>query len=600
MEDRSAFQAFAERVRVASDIVAIVSDYVALKKNGRNHWGCCPFHNEKTPSFSVRQDKGFFYCFGCQTGGNVFNFIMKIENLSYGEAVRFLAEKAGIPLPQRERTPQELERERELSRLWKVQALARDFFYACLTKTNLGKAGSAYFARRGLSEETIERFQLGYAPAAWDKLSKALVRRGFSEETLVKAGLAVDRQSDGVDDRFRNRVIFPICDERGRVAGFGGRVLDDSQPKYLNSPESVIFNKRRILFGLDQAHKAIKSEGYALVVEGYMDVVTAHAHGILNAVASLGTAFTAEQGKKLLKYAPQIVFAYDSDSAGQNATLRALHIVRELGAQVRVLTLPDGKDPDEFLRRHGAAAFRERIAAALPLVDYQVERALRSADISTLEGKVSVVGKLVPLLAQLQNAVEVDACVVRLSDTLRIDEAAIRSELQKFLFQHKKDKNVKSGQTVTMNIKTQEGSAAVRAGRHIIRALWDDSSIIPYVEAQLEAEAFANRLHCEILTFLFARYARGETSDDLAAATSLSAEASAELSRCVLAEEAAEDRLQLVDDCIRTVRLAHLRAKYEEHRLKADALERVGDEGFLRELAESQRIKDEIKKIHDA
>ncbi len=593
------YNEFIERVRSESDIVTTISDYVSLKKNGKNYWGCCPFHNEKTPSFSVTPDKGFFYCFGCHTGGNVFNFIMKIENVSFFEAAKILASKLNIPLPQKEKTPQEIARDHEMARLWKVQDLARDFFYACLTKTSYGKPAKEYFARRGVNDDVINNFKLGFAPEAWDKLSTALEKRGFSENVLTKAGLAVERKSEGIYDRFRNRVMFPISNERGQVIGFGGRVLDDSQPKYLNSPETAIFNKRNILFGLNLAYSHIKSAGYAIVMEGYMDVITAHNYGVKNVVASLGTSFTVEQCKKLLKYAPEIIFAYDSDAAGQNATIRALSIVKKSGAQVRVIAIPDGKDPDEFIRKHGQKAFLALVDAAKPLLDYQVERALSEFDYSTLEGKVAVVAQVVPILAATENAVEVNAFIAHIAQKLGIDESAIRSEIKKIIPQKQKDKYVKTGQNIKMStLVRQVDCAAIGAGRHIIRLVWNDNTIIPYLEAQLKIDEFQSNEHRAIIKFLLENYRMGEPINEVTASLKLEEESNIELSHCLLIEIEEEDSLQLIDDCIRSVHLAYLKNLYEQHRLKADELERMGDEGFLQELAESQRIKYEINKMH--
>ena len=599
MEDKVMYDEFIERVRSECDIVAIISDYVALKKKGKNYWGCCPFHNEKTPSFSVDPVRGFFYCFGCHAGGNVFNFIMKVENISYGETIKFLANKLNIPLPQRERTPQELAREREVAKLRGVHQLAGDFFYACLTKTKFGQFGKDYLSKRGVSDEVIHQFKIGFAPDAWDKLSVAFLKRGYNEEILIKAGLAVERNSNGIYDRFRNRIIFPICDERSQIIGFGGRVLDNSQPKYLNSPETNIFNKRKTLFGLHLAYQEIRKLGYAIVVEGYMDVITAHSYGIRNTVASLGTAFTIDQCKKILRYAPEIIFAYDSDSAGQNATVRALSIVRNSGASVKVISIPDGKDPDEFIRKHGEQAFRILIKEALPLMDYQVERSFQQYDYSTLEGKVKVVSSLIPLLAETKNAVEFNAYIARISQTLGIDESAIRTEIQKFLFNSQKDKNVKMGQDIKINtIISRVDNAVIHAGRHMIRLLWDDNSIIPYLAARLEIEEFSKQEHREILQFLIGCSKSGELINEVSASLHLSDRANIELSHCLVIDIDQTDNLQvIVEDCIKTIHLAYLKKKYEEHCLKADELERMGDEGFSQELAKVQQIKDEIDNL---
>jgi len=596
MEGNMIYDDFVERVRSESDIVAAISDYVALKKKGNRYWGCCPFHSEKTPSFSVLPEKGFFYCFGCHAGGNVFKFISMIENLSYFDAIKFQANKLNIPLPQREKTEQELIRERELVKLYRVHEMARDFFHACLTKTKYGIQAKTYFLQRGINEKIIEDFKLGFAPQSWSKLSEAFQKRGISDELLIESGLAAERSSGGVYDRFRNRVIIPICDERSRVVGFGGRVLDDSQPKYLNSSETLIFNKRRLLFALDQAAKSIKESGFVIVVEGYMDAITAHNSGIKNVVASLGTAFTLEQCKKILRYAPEIRFAYDSDSAGQNATIRALSIIRGSGANVRVISIPDGKDPDEYIRKHGPTEFRKLIKDALPLVEYQMKRAFSEFDYSTLEGKVAVVEKLTPILAEMNNAVELNAYITRISQVIGVDEGAIRSEIHKSSGLAR-TQMVKPLNSSMRTIAKKVDNAVIQAGRHVINTVWMDPSILPYLDAQLMVNEFQTDMHREIIQFLSDSYKNKKTINDLTASSHLSEKANAELSHCLLDELESEDRLQLLDDCIKTIHLAHLRKLYEEHRLKADELERMGDEGFVQELAESQRIKNEIDKI---
>ena len=369
---------FVEQVRSQSDIIQVVQSYVPLKRKGNRYWGCCPFHSEQTPSFSVVPDKGFFYCFGCHAGGNVFKFISLIENVTYFEAIKLQAEKLGIALPERQRTPQEVARDREIADLRKVNEMARDFFHNCLTMTGYGAVGKEYFTHRDISPETIDEFKLGYAPDAWDKLSTAFQKRGVKQEFLLATGLAAERSSgSGLYDRFRNRVIIPISDERGRVVGFGGRVLDDSTPKYLNTPETILFNKRKILFGLDRSHRAIQQAGYAIVVEGYMDAISVFGAGVKNVVASLGTAFTVDHCQKLLRYASDIYFCYDSDEAGQKATIRALSIVRDTGAIVKVIVVPDGKDPDEYIRKHGAEAFQQLVKQALPLVEYRLRYVLK-------------------------------------------------------------------------------------------------------------------------------------------------------------------------------------------------------------------------------
>ncbi|WP_371369668.1 DNA primase [Sporomusa rhizae] len=597
------FDDFIDRLRSESDIVSVVSDYVALKKKGKNYWGCCPFHNEKTPSFSVTPDKGFFYCFGCQTGGNVFNFLMKVENITFFEAVKLLAKKLNIPLPEKDKTPLELAREQELAKLYQVNELAVDFFHACLTKTKFGKPAREYLASRGISAEHISFFKLGFAPPLWDKLSLAFSKRGIDLDILLKSGLCAARTSgEGVYDRFRNRIMFPIRDVRGRAIGFGGRVLDNSQPKYLNSPETQLFNKRHVLYGFDKAYKHIRESGQVIIVEGYMDALTLYSHGIKNVVASLGTAFTPEQARNLIKLNAELLFSYDTDAAGQNATVRALATVRSMGAAIKVVSMPDGKDPDEFVRKHDSSAFQELIASAQPLLNYQLDQALKSDDYTTVQGKIAVVGKLAPILAEAENAVEVNAHITRLSQVLTVDESALRTEITKYIVQSKKDKNVKNGKTINIALLyKQPAPAVVQAERQLIRMMCEDLSLIPYVFSQISPQEIQGVLQQEIINLIFNAYnmEKNITQTDLnTIVNNLSEKANNEFSHIMLMEIQLQDVVKSVDDCIKTIRLAHLTTLYEQHRLMADELERMGDSSFLQELAESQRIKHEISKLH--
>jgi DNA primase len=595
---------FVDRLRSECDIVNIISEYVTLKKKGKNYWGCCPFHSEKTPSFSVTPDKGFFYCFGCQAGGNIFNFIMRVENVGFFDAVKLLARKLNIPLPEKEKSVSDRLQEQELAGLYAANEFARDFFSACLKKTNYGQAAREYLTSRGISAEAIDHFKIGFAPPAWDKLVQASLRHKLNPDFLVKAGLIAPRQnSDGYYDRFRGRIMFPICNGRGLVVGFGGRVLDASQPKYLNSPESAIFNKRHVLYGFDMAYKFIKETGQAIIVEGYMDLIAAHTAGVKNAVASLGTAFTLEQARLLMRSAQEIILAYDSDSAGQNAVLRAQSIVQPFGARVKVLSIPDGKDPDEFIRKRGANAFKTLIGQADNFIDYQIRTALASVDYHSLEGKVSVVTQIIPALALLDNAVAVNGYITKIAQRLAIDENAIRAELNKYLHRSsQKDKNVKNGENAKGSKLSANAhiTAAMVAERQIIRLMCDDQSLIPYLAAQITPQDLQIPACQEIIKSIFDAYNTGKPVEPAALSVGFSTDANNELSHIMLIDSQCQDVVQTVDDCIKTIRLARLNELYEQHRLRADELERMGDSGFLQELAQSQRIKHEINKIHQS
>lgn len=584
-------EAFVERVSEQTDILRIVQGYVPLKRRGNRYWGCCPFHQEKTASFSVLPDKGFFYCFGCHAGGNAFKFISLIENISYFDAIKLQAEKLGIPLPERKRSPQEVARDREIQDLRKVNELARDFFHNCLTMTRMGERGKAYFAARGIRQETIEEFQLGYAPPAWDKLSTAFLKRGIKQEFLLASGLCAERkQGGGLYDRFRGRVIIPIADERGRVVGFGGRVLDDSTPKYLNTPETVLFNKRKLLFGLDRSHRAIQQEGRAIVVEGYMDAISVFDAGVHNVVASLGTAFTPEHAKKLLHYAPEICFCYDSDEAGQKATIRALSIVRDTGARVRVIVVPDGKDPDEFIRKHGADAFRALVEKALPLVEYRLRYVLSHTNYDTLDGKVKALYEMMPVLAGIREAAVRSEYERRLAQTLMLDEGIVRSELRHY----RPEAEEAQVRQPIRKVVAKTDTALRKAGRLVIRMAWQDAAVIAHLETIVPLEGIRDPAQREILTFLKAAAEEGRPVDDISAAT-LSDEAAAELSRSLVEDLGGRDETEAYDDSLRVLRKAYLNALYTEHSRKANEYAQNGQhEACLQELNEVNKIKHEM------
>lgn len=584
-------EAFVERVSEQTDILRIVQGYVPLKRRGNRYWGCCPFHQEKTASFSVLPDKGFFYCFGCHAGGNAFKFLSLIENISYFDAIKLQAEKLGIPLPERKRSPQEVARDREIQDLRKVNELARDFFHNCLTMTRMGERGKAYFAARGIRQETIEEFQLGYAPPAWDKLSTAFLKRGIKQEFLLASGLCAERkQGGGLYDRFRGRVIIPIADERGRVVGFGGRVLDDSTPKYLNTPETVLFNKRKLLFGLDRSHRAIQQEGRAIVVEGYMDAISVFDAGVHNVVASLGTAFTPEHAKKLLHYAPEICFCYDSDEAGQKATIRALSIVRDTGARVRVIVVPDGKDPDEFIRKHGADAFRALVEKALPLVEYRLRYVLSHTNYDTLDGKVKALHEMMPVLAGIREAAVRSEYERRLAQTLMLDEGIVRSELRHY----RPEAEEAQVRQPIRKVVAKPDTALRKAGRLVIRMAWQDAAVIAHLETIVPLEGIRDSAQREILTFLKAAAEEGRPVDDISAAT-LSDEAAAELSRSLVEDLGGRDETEAYDDSLRVLHKAYLNALYTEHSRKANEYAQNGQhEACLQELNEVNKIKHEM------
>ena len=410
---------------------------------------------------------------------------------------------------------------------------------------------------------------------------------------MKESGLVTARQEGtGVYDRFRNRVMIPIADERGRVVGFGGRVMDDSTPKYLNSPETMIFNKRRLLFGLDRAKQEIRRMKYAILVEGYMDAISLYNAGIQNVTASLGTAFTIEQCRLLLRFAPEIYFCYDSDEAGQKATMRALGIVRETGAHVKVLVVPDGKDPDEFVRKHGKDAFLKLTETALPLTEYQTRYILSHHDVRTMDGKAAALQAMLPVLYEAANVVEQNEYIGRLTRTLGIDEGIIRQELANY--RGRPDESLQPRRAPVRQAVRQVDNAVRRAGRIVIRQIWNDPDSILYLKSAVPLEKIPFTVHGEILRYFDDKITRGEAFSDTAAMSELSGDAADELSRALVENLDGQDLMQLFEDCVRVLRKTVLQLRFEELRLKADALERANDSSFLEVLRESESIRKEM------
>ncbi|BEU87129.1 DNA primase [Selenomonas sp. TAMA-11512] len=587
-----AVENFVNRVKEATEILPVVSNYVQMKRRGNRYWGCCPFHQEDTPSFSVVPEQGFFYCFGCHTGGDAFKFISLIENVSYFEAVKLQAEKLNIPMPERERSEAEKARDKKMADLYRLQQMARDFFHNCLTKTNYGKPALAYLERRGIGLDVIEKVRMGYAPPAWDKLVTAFQKRGVTKEILLESGLAKEaREKSRVYDAFRDRVIIPIADVQGRVVAFGGRILGEGTPKYLNSPETPVFNKRRLLFGLDRAHRAIAREGRAVIVEGYMDAISVAAHGIENVVASLGTAFTIEQCRLLLRYAPELCFCYDSDEAGQAATLRALSIAGETGASLKVLKVPDGKDPDEFIRKHGAEAFQKLVDDAVPMIQYRIDYILERTDYNSLQGRLDALKEILPVLRELANAALRNTLIPQIAQALTLNEGDIRAELDKT--PAVVPSRAGSEHVAQRTAARGADEAVLQAGRILLRGAWLRVEARSRILETLSADAFSSEEQRSIYDF-FRAHAAEENLTVMTAEEQLSSEAAAELSRALAEDRAEEEEREAFADALRMLRKEYLEREYRMHIRRADELEKKGDEGFLQELAEIRRIKTEM------
>ena len=501
---------FIDELIARNPIEDVVGHYVNLKRSGANLFGLCPFHGEKTASFSVAPDKGIYYCFGCHKGGGVINFMMEIEGLTYPDAVRSLAKRAGMQVPEDE---QYQSRYHHQERLWALSREAARFFNAQLYQP-AGERGLAYAQRRGMPKSTLTKFGIGFAPDAWTALTDAMRRKGYTEQELIDAGL-VSQKGDRIYDRFRNRLMFPIIDVRGNVIGFGGRVMDDSTPKYLNSPETVIFNKRKNLFALNLAKKT--KLPYLILVEGYMDAVALHQYGFDCAVASLGTSLTEDHAALLTRYTEQVMLIYDGDEAGQRATRRAIPMLEKAGLRVKVLRMKGAKDPDEFLKKFGADQFKLLLEEASNRVEYQLNAIAAKYDIREDDQRVRFIQECAQLISTLPSSVQREVYGSRVAEKGGISAEAMAMEVSKAYklrlrkekkIQEKKDLDpVRSVQPKSRSIRYDDIRSAMAEEGVIAQGL-REPALLELCE-DLPAEAFSSELLGRVYRQLRQRYAQG-------------------------------------------------------------------------------------------
>ena len=487
---------------MSCDIESIVSSYVQLKRAGRNLTGLCPFHSEKTPSMVVYNDSQSFYCFGCGAGGDVISFIMRIENLDYVEAVRFLSERVGLQLP-------EDGREDASSRLkpviLEINRLSARFFHECL-KSEAGKPGMEYFAARQLSPKTIVKYGLGYAPPGWDNLRKFLRGKGFSDEQMIAAAVASKGRNGSCYDMFRNRVIFPIIDLKKNVIGFGGRVLDDSKPKYLNSADTPVFKKSKNLFSLNFAKNHI-SDSRLILAEGYMDVIAVNQAGFENVVATLGTALTSEQARLISSYAKEVVIAYDSDGAGRTATNRAVGLLDEVGVQTKILNMKGAKDPDEYIKKFGTQRFKMLLDGANNVTEYQLSVIKAKYDISLSEGQAAYLTEASKFLATVQSPIEREIYAGVLSKETGVLKETILSNIESLLKRKERREKKKQwsdiqvGRNQPVDRQNPQRAANLQvalAEEGIIAFLYKNQDHLGYILQKITPDAFVTDCNREI------------------------------------------------------------------------------------------------------
>lgn len=488
-----------EEIRARNDIVDVVSGYVRLQKKGGNYWACCPFHNENTPSFSVSGNKQMYHCFGCGVSGNVYTFVMKYENYSFPEAVKLLADRAGVKLPEAEYSEEQKRRANRRARLLEVNREAAKFFYHQL-RSPRGAIGIQYLKKRELSDETMQRFGLGYAGKNGAELVQYLRQRGFEDELIKESGLASFSEKYGLVSQFWNRVMYPIQDVNGKVIGFGGRVMGDGEPKYLNSPETPVFDKRRNLYGLNYARTA--RSGNIILCEGYMDVIAMHQAGFTQAVASLGTAFTAEQANLLRRYADSVLLAYDSDGAGVKAALRAVGILREAGLNGKVINMQPYKDPDEFMKALGREAFRERIDRAENSFFFEVRILAEQYDMSDPEAKTRFHREIAKKLCQFSEDVERDNYLQAIAEKYLIGIENLRKLVISYAAQAGPERPVERPRSGVRQKNNPEENAK-KAQRLLITWLTEEPRLYRKVRKYVSAQDFTDGLYRKVAEKFF-------------------------------------------------------------------------------------------------
>ena len=575
-----------EKIKEQNDIVDVISENVRLKKSGRNYTGLCPFHNDKSPSFSVSQEKQIYKCFSCGEAGNVITFVMKYKNYTFLEAAKYLADKANISLNVKGSENNAVAKKKEL--LYKVNVEAARYYFANLQRN---KSSKEYFLKRGIKEETIKKFGLGYSLDGWHNLINYLKSKGYKDNILLEAGLVSKSEKKGnIYDRFRNRVMFPVFNVKGNVIGFGGRVLDDSKPKYLNSPETMIFQKGINLYGLNFAIKNKLEEEYIIIVEGYMDLIALNQYGITNTVASLGTALTVNQARLLKRYVSKVIISYDADVAGQTATLRGLEILRNAGFDVKVLKVPQGKDPDEFVRNNGKEAFLKLVKEALPLIEYRINRASEGLNLNNGTDLVKYGEKVAEILADL-NPVEKDVYIKKISEETSIKEQALYDLLSQVMAKNQKEDNY-------MNKKEYFGTKLyvepgyLKAEKALLKLMLNDE-FYDEIKGCLKLGDFISDAHNKIYSLII--QGKDENASNIEAYIE---------SRCDDVESSKEwinvkehkildlsDRDRLIKDYIKQLKAFKLKSEIQELKNQQSKLEKEG------KIEESIKIAIELNRL---
>ena len=505
-----------EEIRSSNDIVDVISQYVILKRSGRNFFGLCPFHKEKSPSFSVSPDKQIFHCFGCGVGGNVIHFVSKIENLDFRETLELLANRANITLPTLDNSYQDNKKAILKSKVYEINEIAAKFYHENLYKPT-SKPAQEYIKKRRLDNRTLKSFLIGYS-GNFDELYNLLKQKGFTEEQILASSLVNKTDNGKFIDRFRKRLMIPIQDTSGKFIAFGGRVLDDSKPKYINSPENIVYSKGRNLFGLNVAKKGDTKK--LIIVEGYMDAISLYQRGITNVVASLGTALTEQQGRLLRKNSEQVIIGYDADGAGQAATLRGLEILQNMGCDIRVLQIYGAKDPDEFVIKYGPERFQKCVDSAISLVEFKVKILKQNLNIENVNDKIKFLNEIAKILSKVDNSMEKEIYVDKISKEYGISKEAIYGEVNKLVYKKDNDKKVLES-TPIKNLLRKESTekideSIIKREKMVIYILVNyPQESYEKIKDTILVENIKAEINKKIISKIYELYAQGKTSNIL-------------------------------------------------------------------------------------
>lgn len=581
---------FLQELRDKNEITSVVSSYVNLKRAGRLYSGRCPFHNEKTPSFYIYPDTQSFYCFGCGTGGEVITFIKKIENLDYIDAVKLLAQRAGMEMPQNSYDDSMVKLKR---RIYEINRETARFFHGCLLSAQ-GSAGLSYLKNRGLTDKTIKRFGLGFAPDRSFELINHLHSKGYSDTELIQANVAARSKNGYIVSRFFNRVMFPIIDLRGNVVAFGGRIMSDQKPKYLNTSDTPVFSKSSQLFALNMAKNVNTRQ--LILAEGYMDVIALHQAGFENAVATLGTALTPSQADIMRRYADEVVICYDSDEAGRKASDRAIALLRNAGLKIRVVTIPGAKDPDEFMKSHGdkgPAIFRVLLEKSAGDIDYKLEKLLDKYNITQTQGKVEYLTQAAGIIAQSANPIERDIYISNLSEKLGVKKEAISQQVEKKQKYSKRQQRKQDFRNINDNLSARhdkinpdkaKNQKAAKAEEYLIAFLINNPDMCQYISSKITADLLATEFNKKVFKVVQDRLLSGKDATLTSISQDFSEEELSYITAYVSTVLPETLHKQALDQCIDVLKNEH------EKRLKKDPKE-MSDDDMLNYFKKMGNIK---------